>query len=72
MAHVSTLAKGISTRDVVAACDEMYDADVLAALISKVTDGVLDAVNEWQSRPVFVVYLSTSVAPNRTPLGSEG
>ena len=49
-------AKGMSTRDIVAAFKEMYDADVSAALISKVTDRVLDTVTEWQSRPVDAVY----------------
>lgn len=49
-------AKGMSTRDIVAAFKEMYDADVSAALISKVTDRVLDTVIEWQNRPVDAVY----------------
>ena len=49
-------AKGMSTRDIVAAFKEMYDADVSAALISKVTDRVLETVTEWQSRPVDAVY----------------
>jgi len=49
-------ARGMSTRDIVAAFKEMYDADVSAALISKVTDRVLDTVTEWQSRPVDAVY----------------
>ena len=49
-------AKGMSTRDIVAAFKEMYDADVSTALISKVTDRVLDTVIEWQNRPVDAVY----------------
>lgn len=49
-------AKGLSTRDIVDAFKEMYDADVSAALISKVTDRVLETVVEWQSRPVDAVY----------------
>ena len=49
-------AKGMSTRDIVAAFKEMYDADVSAALISKVTDRVLDTVIEWQNRPIDAVY----------------
>ena len=39
-------AKGMGTRDIVAAFKEMYDADVSPALISKVTDRVLDTVTE--------------------------
>ena len=41
-------AKGLSTRDIVDAFKEMYDADVSASLISKVTDRVIDQVIEWQ------------------------
>lgn len=49
-------AKGLSTRDIVAAFKEMYDADVSAALISKVTDRVLEQVVQWQARPLESVY----------------
>lgn len=49
-------AKGMSTRDIVDAFKEMYDADVSAALISKVTDRVLDTVTEWQNRTLDAVY----------------
>lgn len=49
-------AKGLSTRDIVDTFKEMYDADVSAALISKVTDNVIDQVIEWQSRPLDAVY----------------
>jgi putative transposase len=49
-------AKGMSTRDIVATFQEMYDADVSPALISKVTDAVLDRVLEWQSRPLDDLY----------------
>jgi putative transposase len=35
---------------------EMYGADVSAALISKVTDAVLEQVVEWQSRPLDAIY----------------
>ena len=49
-------AKGLSTRDIVDAFKEMYDADVSATLISKVTDRVLESVVEWQNRPIDPVY----------------
>lgn len=49
-------AKGLSTRDIVAAFKEMYGADVSATLISKVTDAVLDQVIEWQNRPLDALY----------------
>lgn len=49
-------AKGMSTRDIVTTFKEMYDADVSASLISKVTDAVLERVLEWQSRPLDDLY----------------
>ena len=49
-------AKGLSTREIVDAFKEMYDADVSATLISKVTDRVIDQITSWQSRPLDAVY----------------
>jgi transposase-like protein len=45
-------AKGLSTREIVEAFKEMYDADVSASLISKVTDRVLEQITAWQSPPL--------------------
>jgi len=49
-------AKGLSTREIVDAFKEMYDADVSATLISKVTDRVLEQITAWQSRPLDAMY----------------
>lgn len=49
-------AKGLSTREIVEAFKEMYDADVSATLISKVTEQVLDQITSWQARPLDSVY----------------
>jgi len=49
-------AKGMTTREIVASFKEMYDADVSATLISKVTNAVIEQVVEWQSRPLDAVY----------------
>ena len=49
-------AQGMTTREIVTTFKEMYDADVSAALISKVTNAVLEQVIEWQSRPLDAVY----------------
>ncbi len=49
-------AKGLSTRDIVDAFKEMYDADISATLVSKVTERVIDQVHEWQNRPVDPIY----------------
>lgn len=49
-------AQGMTTREIVAAFKELYDADVSASLISRVTDAVIERVIEWQSRPLDAVY----------------
>ncbi len=53
---LSLYAKGMTTREIVAAFKELYDADVSPALISKVTDAVMEQVVEWQNRPLDAVY----------------
>ena len=49
-------AQGMTTREICATFKEMYDADVSATLISKVTNAVMEQVIEWQSRPLEKVY----------------
>jgi putative transposase len=46
----------MTTRDIRAHLREMYDVDVSADLISRVTDAVLDELAEWQSRPLDRVF----------------
>jgi putative transposase len=48
--------KGLSTREIADTLKELYDADVSPALISNITDAVIDKVIEWQSRPLDAVY----------------
>jgi putative transposase len=49
-------AKGMTNREIVATFKDMYDADVSATLISKVTDAVIEQVVEWQNRPLDAMY----------------
>lgn len=49
-------AQGMTTREICTTFKEMYDADVSASLISKVTNAVMETVVEWQSRPLDPVY----------------
>lgn len=53
---LSLYAKGMSTREIVETFQEMYGAEVSPALISRVTDSVMERVIEWQSRPVEAIY----------------
>jgi len=53
---LSLYAKGMTTREIVATFKEMYDADVSASLISKVTEAVIEQVVQWQARPLDAIY----------------
>jgi len=49
-------ARGMSTRDIVSAFQEMYGADVSANLVSRVTEAVIEQVEAWQNRALDEVY----------------
>jgi transposase-like protein len=49
-------AQGMTTREICTTFKELYDADVSAGLISKVTYAVIEQVVEWQARPLDQVY----------------
>jgi putative transposase len=53
---LSLYAKGMSTRDIVAAFQEMYGAEISAGLVSQVTNSVMEQVVEWQNRPLDAIY----------------
>jgi len=49
-------AKGMSTRDIEDHLRDIYGVEASATLISRITDKVMPAVAEWQSRPLDAVY----------------
>jgi putative transposase len=49
---IALYARGMTTRDIRAHLRQMYDVEVSADLISRVTDGVLEELQEWQARPL--------------------
>jgi putative transposase len=53
---LSLYARGMSTREIQQHLTEMYGTEVSPTLISTVTDGVMDEVKRWQSRPLDAVY----------------
>jgi len=53
---IALYSKGMTTRDIVASFKEMYDADISASLVSKVTAAVIERVIEWQNRPLNELY----------------
>lgn len=53
---LSMYARGMTTRDIQAHLEEIYGVEVSAALISQVTDGVMEEVTAWQNRPLEPIY----------------
>lgn len=53
---ISLYARGLTVREIQAHVREIYDVDVSPTLISKVTDQVLDTVQQWQRRTLDRVY----------------
>jgi hypothetical protein len=49
-------ARGMSTRDIVSAFQEMYGAEVSANLVSRVTEAVIEQVEAWQNRALDEIY----------------
>lgn len=53
---LSLYARGMTVREIQQHLTEMYGTEVSPSLISTVTDGVMDEVKQWQSRPLDAVY----------------
>jgi len=54
---LSLYAKGMSTRDIVATFEEMYDgAQISPMLVSKVTQAVIEQLEQWQARELEELY----------------
>src|SRR5947208_1890587 len=53
---ISLYAKGLTTGEIQKHLSEIYGVDVSRELISKITDKVVEEMNEWQSRPLERIY----------------
>jgi putative transposase len=53
---LSLYARGMTTREIQAHLEEMYQVEVSPALISSVTDAVLEEIKVWQNRPLDALY----------------
>src|SRR6478609_9691178 len=53
---LSLYAKGLTTGEISAHFAEIYGASVSKETISRITDRVLEEMNEWQNRPLDEVY----------------
>jgi putative transposase len=53
---ISLYAKGLTTGEIQNHLLEIYEVDVSRELISKITDKVVEEMNDWQSRPLERIY----------------
>ena len=53
---ISMYARGMTTREIQGHLEEIYGIDVSPALISNVTDAVIEEVKLWQGRPLEELY----------------
>ena len=69
---ISMYARGMTVREIRGHLEELYGIDVSPDLISAVTDAVLDAVSEWQNRPLDVCYPLVFFDAIRVKIRDEG
>jgi hypothetical protein len=55
----------MTVRDIQGHLADIYDIEVSADLISKITDAVLEEVKDWQSRPLCVMASSRFATSGR-------
>jgi putative transposase len=53
---ISMYARGMTTREIESHLKEIYGVDVSPALVSQVTEAVIEEVKRWQSRPLEPIY----------------
>jgi putative transposase len=53
---ISMYARGMTCREIKAHLQEIYGVEVSPDLVSTVTDGVIDEVRTWQTRPLDAIY----------------
>ncbi len=69
---ISMYARGMSCRQIQAHLEEIYAVEVSPDLISTVTDGVVDEVRSWQSRPLDALYPILYLDALQVKIKSEG
>jgi len=69
---ISMYARGMTVREIRGHLEELYGIDVSPDLISAVTDTVLEAVGEWQNRPLDALYPLVFFDAIRIKIRDEG
>jgi len=58
---LSLYAKGLTTGEITAHFAEIYGASVRKETISRITDKVVEEMNEWANRPLNTVYAAVFI-----------
>ncbi|MGN0575696.1 MAG: IS256 family transposase [Ruminococcus sp.] len=53
---IGLYARGMSVDDIKSEIDELYGVDISPAMISKITDKVMETAHAWQNRPLEAMY----------------
>jgi putative transposase len=69
---ISMYARGMTVREIRGHLEDLYGIDVSPDLISSVTDAVLEAVAEWQGRPLDTCYPLVFFDAIRVKIRDEG
>ena len=69
---ISMYARGMTVREIRGHLQELYAIEVSPDLISTVTDAVLEAVSEWQNRPLDACYAIVFFDAIRVKIRDEG
>ena len=69
---IALYARGMSTRDIRTHVGELYGVEISPALVSAVTDSVIDEVRAWQARPLESTYAVVFFDALRVKIRDEG
>ena len=53
---ISLYARGMSTRDIHDQIKELYEVEISAEMVSKITERIIPEIKQWQNRPLEPIY----------------
>lgn len=69
---ISMYAKGMTTGDIEAHMQDLYDMEISDSTVSRITDKILPLVKEWQDRPLEEIYAVVFLDAIHYHVRSEG
>ena len=69
---ISMYAKGMTTGDIEAHMQDLYDMEISDSTVSRITDKILPLVKEWQERPLEEIYAVVFLDAIHYHVRSEG